>query len=184
MQQAKEDGATVGIYYESRLVKLTLNKSETIDDDIDELSENEEDSEQAKLKSRWATLEKIVGAESRIKQVAADLVAHFEERNKAQVGKTMIVGRSRDICLHLYDAIMTLRPDWHSEDPTKGMIKVVMTGTVSDKPSLQHHIYPLNIRKNFQNSSLIQSDVTKIALLKRRRLWKNYAVWQKSLMKK
>ena len=152
MQQAKEDGATVAIYYESRLAKLSLKDQEmlTLDDDVDELAEDEEDSEQAKLKSRWAALEKIVGAEPRIKQVAADLVAHYEERSKAQFGKAMIVGMSRDICVHLYNAIIALRPDWHSEDPAKGVIKVVMTGSASDKPLLRPHIYSKQIRKDLE----------------------------------
>jgi len=152
MQQAKDDGATVPIYYESRLAKLSLNDNEmlTLDEDIDELTEDEENTEQAKLKSRWATLEKIVGAEPRIKQIAADLITHFEERNKAQSGKAMIVGMSRDICAHLYNEIIALRPDWHSEDPTQGAVKVVMTGTPSDKPLLRPHIYSKKIRKDLE----------------------------------
>lgn len=152
MQQAKEDGATVAIYYESRLAKLSLDADELpgLDEDVDELAEDEEDSEQAKLKSRWAALEKIVGAEPRIKQVAADLVTHFEERSKAQFGKAMIVGMSRDICVHLYNEIVALRPDWHNDDPTKGVIKVVMTGSASDKALLRPHIYPKQVRKNLE----------------------------------
>src|SRR3990167_5840226 len=152
MQQAKDDGATVAIYYESRLAKLSLDENEilTLDEDVDELAENEEDSEQAKLKSRWAALERIVGAEPRIKQVAADLVAHYEERSKAQFGKAMIVGMSRDICVHLYNEIIALRPDWHSEDPTKGVIKVVMTGSASDKPLLRPHVYAKQVRKDLE----------------------------------
>ena len=153
MQQAQEDGATVAIYYESRLAKLSLNKDEiiTLDDDVDELAEDEEECEQAKLKSRWATLEKIVGAEPRIKKVAADLVTHFEERNKAQSGKAMIVGMSREICVHLYNEIIALRPEWHNEDPAKGIIKIVMTGSTSDKALLRPHIYSKSIRKALDN---------------------------------
>ena len=166
MQQAKEDGATVGIYYESRLAKLSLNKSETLDEDVDELSEDEENSEQAKLKSRWATLEKIVGAEPRIKQVAADLVAHFEERSKAQFGKAMIVGMSRDICVHLYDAIITLHPDWHSSDPAKGVIKVVMTGSASDKPLLRPHIYPQQTRKDLEKRFKDPEDALRLVIVR------------------
>jgi type I restriction enzyme R subunit len=100
MQQAQEDGATVAIYYESRLAKLGLNDNELsqLDDEVDELAEDEEESQQAKLKSHWAALEKVVGAEPRIASVAADLVAHFEERNNAQDGKAMIVAMSREIC--------------------------------------------------------------------------------------
>ena len=122
MQQAKEDGATVAIYYESRLAKLGLKADElaTIDDEVDELAEDEEESQQARLKSRWAALEKVVGAEPRIARVAADLVAHFEERDKAQTGKAMVVAMSREICVHLYDEIVKLRPDWHSARPRAG----------------------------------------------------------------
>ena len=143
MQQAKEDGATVAIYFESRLAKLKLNPDELpfIDEEVDEIAEDEEDSQQAKLKNRWAALEKIVGAEPRIASVAADLVEHFEERGKAQTGKAMIVGMSREICVHLYNEIVRLRPDWHSEDTEKGMIKIVMTGSASDKAILRPHIH-------------------------------------------
>ncbi len=157
MQQAKEDGATVAIYYESRLAKLGLKADElaTIDDEVDELAEDEEESQQAKLKSRWAALEKVVGAEPRIASVAADLVAHFEERangqtGQAQTGKAMVVGMSRDICVHLYDEIIKLRPDWHSADPELGAIKIVMTGSASDKALLRPHIYSAQVKKRLE----------------------------------
>ncbi|MCQ4320758.1 type I restriction endonuclease subunit R [Stutzerimonas stutzeri] len=152
MQQAKEDGATVAIYYESRLAKLSLKDSELthIDDEVDELAEDEEGDQQARLKSRWAALEKVVGAEPRIKSVAADLVAHFEERNQAQSGKAMIVAMSREICVHLYNEIVALRPDWHDEDPEQGAIKVVMTGSASDKALLRPHIYPGQVKKRLE----------------------------------
>ena len=152
MQQAKEDGATVAIYYESRLAKLGLKADElaTIDDEVDELAEDEEESQQAKLKSRWAALEKVVGAEPRIASVAADLVAHFEERGKAQTGKAMVVGMSRDICVHLYNEIIKLRPDWHSADPEQGAIKIVMTGSASDKALLRPHIYSAQVKKRLE----------------------------------
>jgi len=152
MQQARDDGATVAIYYESRLAKLGL-KAEMlpdIDDEVDELAEDEENDEQSKLKTRWAALEKIVGAEPRIESVAADLVAHFEERNKAQSGKAMLVAMSREICVHLYDAIVALRPDWHDADPEKGAIKIVMTGSASDKALLRPHIYPKQVKKRLE----------------------------------
>lgn len=102
MQQAKEDGATVAIYYESRLAKLSLNVPDIaqLDEEVDELAEDDEESQQAKLKSRWAALEKVVGAEPRVASVAADLVAHFEERNTTQSGKAMVVGMSRDMLGH------------------------------------------------------------------------------------
>ncbi len=152
MQQAKEDGATVAIYYESRLAKLGLKEDElaTIDDEVDELAEDEEESQQAKLKSRWAALERVVGAEPRIARVAADLVAHFEERNQAQTGKAMVVAMSRDICVHLYNEIVKLRPDWHSEDPDQGAIKIVMTGSASDKALLTPHIYNAQVKKRLE----------------------------------
>jgi type I restriction enzyme R subunit len=140
MQQAKEDGATVAIYYESRLAKLRLKEEDLskIDAEVDELAEDEEDSAQAKLKSRWAALEKIVGAAPRIASVAADIVEHFEERNASMPGKAMIVGMSRDICVHLYNEIKKLKPEWHSDDPEKGQIKIVMTGTdTTDVPKVR-----------------------------------------------
>ncbi|MFO2976478.1 type I restriction endonuclease subunit R [Legionella pneumophila serogroup 3] len=168
MQQAKDDGATVAIYYESRLAKLSLNSDQIprLDDDVDELAEDEEDSEQAKLKSRWAALEKVVGAEPRIKQVAADLINHFEERNKAQYGKAMIVGMSRDICVHLYNEIIALRPEWHSGDPTKGAIKVVMTGSASDKPLLRPHIYSKQVRKDLEKRFKNPDDELRLVIVR------------------
>lgn len=168
MQQAKIDGATVAIYYESRLIKLSLNDHDmlTLDDDVDELTEAEEGHEQAKLKSRWAALEKVVGAEPRITQVAADLVAHYEARCATQSGKAMIVGMSRDICVHLYDAIIALRPDWHNEDPTKGGIKIVMTGSASDKPLLRPHIYSQQIRKDFEKRFKNPADELRLVIVR------------------
>lgn len=152
MQQAKEDGATVAIYYESRLAKLSLKDSELahIDEEVDELAEDEEEDQQSRLKSRWAALEKVVGAEPRIKSVAADLVAHFEERNQAQSGKAMVVAMSREICVHLYNEIIRLRPEWHDEDPEKGAVKIVMTGSASDKALLRPHIYPNQVKKRLE----------------------------------
>lgn len=152
MQQAKEDGATVAIYYESRLAKVRLNdvNLDALDDEVDELAEDEEEQTQARLKSKWAALEKVVGAQPRITSVAADLVAHFEERNKAQEGKAMVVSMSREICGHLYNEIIKLRPEWHSEDPEQGAIKVIMTGSASDKALLRPHIYSAQVKKRLE----------------------------------
>ncbi len=152
MQQAREDGATVAIYFESRLAKLGLKHEALpdIDEEVDELAEDEEEDQQARLKSRWAALESIVGAEPRIHQVAEDLVTHFEERSKAQSGKAMVVAMSREICVHLYNAIVALRPDWHEEDPERGAIKIVMTGSASDKPLLRPHIYSKQTKKRLE----------------------------------
>ncbi|MEJ8821531.1 type I restriction endonuclease subunit R [Variovorax humicola] len=167
MQQAREDGATVAIYYESRLAKLGLkDELADIDAEVDELAEDEEDSEQAKLKSRWAALEKVVGAEPRIASVAADLVAHFEERSKAQTGKAMVVGMSRDICVHLYDEIIKLRPDWHDADPEKGAVKIVMTGSASDKALLRPHIYSGQVKKRLEKRFKDPADPLRMVLVR------------------
>jgi len=168
MQQAQEDGATVAIYYESRLAKLGLNDNELsqLDDEVDELAEDEEESQQAKLKSHWAALEKVVGAEPRIASVAADLVAHFEERNNAQDGKAMIVAMSREICVHLYNEITRLRPDWHSDDPEHGAIKIVMTGSASDKALLRPHVYSSQTKKRLEKRFKDPVDSLKLVIVR------------------
>lgn len=152
MQQAQEDGATVPIYYESRLAQLRLDLSALVgmDSEVDELAEDEEESIQAQLKTRWTALAQIVGAEPRITNIAADLIAHFEERNNTQAGKAMIVAMSREICVHLYNAIIKIRPEWHDFDPEKGIIKIVMTGSASDKKLLQPHIYSDKVKKRLE----------------------------------
>jgi type I restriction enzyme R subunit len=168
MQQAKNDGATVGIFYESRLAKLGLKEAELddLDAEVDELAEEEDDDEQSKLKSKWAALEKVVGAEPRIRQVAADLVAHFEERSKAQSGKAMVVAMSRDICVHLYNEITMLRPDWHDDDPAKGAIKIVMTGSASDKPLLRPHIYSKQVKKELEKRFKNPADPLRMVIVR------------------
>ncbi|MEN9490446.1 MAG: hypothetical protein RJA63_895 [Pseudomonadota bacterium] len=172
MQQARDDGATVAIYYESRLAKLGLNETDlpNIDDEVDELTEDEEENEQAKLKSRWAALEKLVGAEPRIAQVAADLVTHFETRNYSDEGlkngKAMVVAMSREICVHLYDAITKLRPDWHDADPEKGAIKIVMTGSASDKAMLRPHIYSKQVKKRLEKRFKDPKDPLKLVIVR------------------
>ncbi len=168
MQQAQEDGATVAIYFESRLAKLSLNAAELtqMDAEVDELAEDEEETQQARLKSRWAALEKVVGAEPRVARVAADLVAHFEERGKAQTGKAMIVAMSRDICVHLYNEIIKLRPDWHDSDPEKGAIKIVMTGSASDKTLLRPHIYSPQIKKRLEKRFKDPADPLQLVIVR------------------
>lgn len=168
MQQSKEDGATVAIYFESRLAKLSLNAEELthIDAEVDELAEDEEETQQAKLKSRWAALEKVVGAEPRVASVAADLVSHFEERNKAQTGKAMVVAMSRDICVHLYNEIIKLRPDWHAPDPEKGAIKIVMTGSASDKALLRPHIYSGQVKKRLEKRFKDPADPLRLVIVR------------------
>lgn len=168
MQQAKEDGATVAIYFESRLAKLALKTDELplIDAEVDELAEDEEESQQAKLKSRWAALEKVVGAEPRVAAIAADLVAHYEERCKAQTGKAMVVAMSRDICVHLYNEIIKLRPEWHDADPEKGAIKIVMTGSASDKALLRPHIYSGQVKKRLEKRFKDPADPLRIVIVR------------------
>ena len=139
IQRAVEDQATVPIYYESRLAKLALDESErpTIDPEFEEATEGAEVERKERLKTRWAQLEAIVGAEKRLKLIAQDIVAHFEDRTAAMDGKAMVVCMSRRICINLYRELVGLRPDWHHEDDDKGDLKVVMTGAASDPPDWQ-----------------------------------------------
>ncbi len=153
IQDAVDDGATVPIYYESRLAKLDINqdKIEQLNDEVeDEIGEDEETESREKIKSQWAALEKLVGAEPRIKQVAQDLVNHFTTRTETFPGKAMIVAMSREICVDLYDAIIALKPEWHNDDPNKGAIKIVMTGSASDKSKMQPHIHDKKTKKLFE----------------------------------
>ncbi len=153
IQDAVDDGATVPIYYESRLAKLDIHAAdiESLNEDVDEIIEDEEDvATREGTKSQWAALEKLVGSAPRIAQVAEDLVNHFEKRIATMPGKAMIVGMSREVCVDLYEAIVKLREDWHDEDPHKGAIKVVMTGSASDKEKLQPHIYNKETKKLFE----------------------------------
>src|SRR6185437_7297570 len=142
IQQAVEDGATVRIYYESRLAKLALKEEQRprIDQEFAEVTEGEEELARELLKTKWARLEAMVGTEGRLNLVARDLVAHFEQRQQALDGKAMIVGMSRRICVDLYAAIVQLRPDWHSDDDAGGALKVVMTGSAYDPLAWQPHI--------------------------------------------
>ncbi|MEE9905396.1 MAG: type I restriction endonuclease subunit R [Chlorobium sp.] len=168
IQQAREDGATVPIYFESRLAKLSLNQEllPEIDDEVEELTEDEEEGERNRQKSRWAALEKVVGSEPRIRQVAEDLVTHFEERCNVMAGKGMIVAMSREICIHLYDAIVALRPEWHSDDPEKGAIKVIMTGSASDKPLLRPHIYSAQTKKRLEKRFKDPEDPLRLVIVR------------------
>ena len=142
IQRAVEDGATVPIYYESRLARLTLDESERpkIDPEFEEATEGEEVERKEKLKTKWAQLEALVGSEKRLSLVAEDIVSHFEDRLEALDGKAMVVCMSRRICIELYRELVRLRPDWHHEDDDKGPLKVVMTGAASDPTEWQPHI--------------------------------------------
>jgi type I restriction enzyme R subunit len=142
IQRAVEDGATVPIYYESRLAKLELKEEERphLDEAFDELTEGEELEGREKLKTKWSALEALVGTDRRVQLIAKDLVEHFEARLEAMDGKAMLVCMSRRICVDLYKALTALRPDWHDESDDKGAIKVVMTGSASDPSDWQQHI--------------------------------------------
>ena len=143
IQRAVEDGATVPIYYESRLAEIELDESAKplLDEEFEEIAETEEDEvRKQRMRSKWASLEALVGAEKRLQLVADDLVKHFERRQEALFGKGMIVCMSRRICVEMYRAITELRPNWHSKDDAKGKIKVVMTGSASDPPEWQPHV--------------------------------------------
>ena len=151
--QDADDGATVPIYYESRLAKLDINQTEieSLNDQIeDEIGEEDETSIREKIKSQWATLEKLVGAEPRIQQVAQDLVNHFTTRTETFPGKAMIVAMSREICVDIYNAIVAIKPEWHHPDTDKGAIKIVMTGSASDKEKMQPHIHDKKTKKLFE----------------------------------
>jgi len=142
ISRAVEDGATVPIYYESRLARIELDEDEKprIDAEIEALLEDEDEPSAERTKQKWSTVEALVGSDKRLALVAADLVQHFEDRVAALNGKAMMVCMSRRICVALYDEIIKLRPDWHSPDDNAGSIKIVMTGAASDPVEWQQHI--------------------------------------------
>ncbi len=142
IEQAVNDGATVRIYYESRQAKLELDPEErpNIDPEFEEVTEGEELEEKEKLKSKWARLEAIVGNEKRLKQIARDLIEHFEKRLEIMDGRGMIVCMSRRICVALHEEIIKVRPEWYHRDDDKGVIKIIMSGSASDDSSWQEHI--------------------------------------------
>jgi len=142
ISRAVEDGATVPIYYESRLARIELDEDEKpkIDAEVNELTEDDPEAEQERFKKKWSTVEALVGSDKRLALVAKDMVTHFEDRVAALDGKAMVVCMSRRICVKLYDEIVKLRPDWHSTDDNAGSVKIVMTGAASDPQEWQQHI--------------------------------------------
>ena len=168
IQRSVEDGATVPIYYESRLAKLALNEDErpSIDPDFEEATEGEEVERKEKLKTRWAQLEAVVGAEKRVKLIAEDIVAHFEQRLEALEGKAMAVCMSRRICIDLYRELVRLRPDWRGDDDSEGVIKVVMTGSASDPLEWQPHIRNKARREALANRFRDPGDPLRVVLVR------------------
>ena len=168
IQRAVEDQATVPIYYESRLAKLALDEREkpTIDPEFEEATEGEEVERKEKLKTKWAQLEAVVGAEKRLKLVAQDIVAHFEDRIEAMDGKAMVVCMSRRICVDLYRELVHLRPDWHHQDDDQGNLKVVMTGAASDPPDWQPLIRNKSRREALANRFRDAADPLRMVLVR------------------
>jgi type I restriction enzyme R subunit len=168
IQRAVADGATVPIYYESRLAKLQLREEERplLDEAFDEVTEGEEQEGKEKLKSKWSALEALVGTERRIALIADDLVRHFEARLEVLDGKAMVVCMSRRICVELYKAIVARRPEWHDEGDDAGTIKVVMTGSASDPAGWQQHIRSKGRRKALARRIKSPDDPLKIVLVR------------------
>ena len=168
IQRSVEDRATVPIHYESRLARLELDETErpAIDPDFEEATEGEEIERKERLKTKWAQLEAIVGAENRVRQIAEDIIEHFEQRLEALDGKAMVVCMSRRICVDLYKELVRLRPDWHDDDDAKGSIKVVMTGSAADPPEWQQHVRNKARREALANRFRDSEDPFRIVLVR------------------
>ena len=166
MTQSVKDGSTVKIYYESRIIPLNLPDDIKIDDDYADITEGQEDTVKDRLKSKWSRIEALAGSEPRVHTLAKDIVEHFETRQKAMKGKGMIVAMSRRIAVELYDAIVELKPEWHSDDDNKGVIKVVMTGHSSDPENFQRHIGPKNRRVTLENRMKDEDDELKLVIVR------------------
>lgn len=168
ISRAVEDGATVPIYYESRLARIELDPDETprIDAEIEALTEDEDLVDQERFKRKWSNVEALVGSDKRIDLVAMDLVEHFENRTVAQPGKAMVVCMSRRICVKLHDAIVKLRPDWYSKDDAEGVVKIVMTGSASDPLEWQEHIGNKKRRDDLAVRARKPEDMLKIVIVR------------------
>ena len=168
IERAVKDGATVPIYYESRLAKLELDEDErpTLDEEFEEATEGEEVESRERLRTKWAQLEALVGTEKRIKLIAQDLVNHYERRLEVMDGKAMIVCMSRRICVELYNAVAAIRPDWHHEDDNKGILKVVMTGSASDPVDWQRHIRSKTRREELAKRFKDSRDPFKVVIVR------------------
>jgi type I restriction enzyme R subunit len=168
ISRAVGDGATVPIFYESRLARIELNEDEKprIDAEIEAILEDNTLTEQEKQKAKWTTVERLVGSNKRLSQIAADLVAHLEARLEGMTGKAMAVCMSRRVCVDLYRQIVALRPDWHSEDDDKGAIKIVMTGSASDPLDWQPHIGGKKRRDDLSKRAKNPDDPLKLVIVR------------------
>lgn len=168
IQDAVNDGATVQIYYESRLTKLDINNNDIarLNKEVEEVVEEEEVSNRERLKSRWSQLEKLVGSAPRLKELAADLIAHYEKRTATLEGKAMIVCMSREICVRLYNEIVALRPKWHSDDIDAGAIKIIMTGSATDSVELTKHVYSKTDKKRLEKRFKNPCDPLKLVIVR------------------
>lgn len=165
--QAVEDGATVRIYYESRLAKVQLSEEgKKLVAELDEELNQEELTDTQKAKARWTQIEALIGSEKRIQNIAQDIVNHFEKRQEVFDGKGMIVSMSRRIAADLYEAIVKLKPEWHSDDPNKGVIKVVMTASSSDGPLLAKHHTTKQQRRNLAERMKDPQDELKLVIVR------------------
>ena len=168
MTRAVEDETTVKIFYESRIVKIDLPESEIplIDSEFEEITEEQEDYNEKKLKSKWSRLEALVGTDKRLTLVAKDLISHYEKRQEASFGKVMIVTMSRRIAVDLYNKIISIRPEWHNDSDKKGVIKVVMTGSSSDPQDWQPFITNKKRREYLSNRMKDEKDPLKIVIVR------------------
>ena len=168
IHRSQADGATVPIYYENRLAELKLDEMEkpNIDPDFEEVTEGEELEDKEALKTKWAQLEAVVGADNRIRLIAEDIVAHYEARLEQLDGKAMVVCMSRRICVELYRELVKLRPEWEDEDDTKGQIKVVMTGSAADPLEWQKHVRSKNARETLGNRFRNPDDPFRVVLVR------------------
>lgn len=165
MAQSVADGATVTVYYENRLIEVSTSEDLKIDDEADMILEEQEEYVVSDAKARWSRIEAIVGTKSRLQKMAKDFVEHFETRERAAFGKSMIVAMSRRIAVDLYKEIVALRPEWHSDEDCKGKIKIVMTGSSSDPKSWQPFIGTKSRRDQLANRMKDEEDELKIVIV-------------------
>jgi type I restriction enzyme, R subunit len=168
LTQSVEDGATVKIFYEARLAKVELPEEvrEELDKDFDQVTELAEAEDRERLKSRWGRVEAIVGAEKRIDEVATDIVDQWERRRSALAGKALVVCMSRRICVDLYNAITELRPVWHDDDPSKGRIKVVITGSAADGPEIAKHVHNKEVLRELKDRAKNPDDPLELVIVR------------------